>query len=88
MRLPWQPREYVRTCDECGTTWSVPARAARRRIRSISSFDAAPRGVNSGDRGGLARQVASIEDANQVWETARQCPKCGSERFTQRAARG
>ena len=23
MRLPWQPREYERTCDNCGYTWRV-----------------------------------------------------------------
>ena len=24
MRLPWQPREYKRTCGNCGYAWRVP----------------------------------------------------------------
>jgi hypothetical protein len=88
MRLPWPPREYVRTCGECGTSWRVPARAARRRFRSVSFFDVAPHGVTSSSRRNLARAVASIEAGNQVSQTTRQCPKCGCETFTQRAARG
>lgn len=90
MRFPWQPREYSRTCDECGYRWPVPRSAARRRIRSISALDAAPGGIRAGGRGGargeLAAQTESIGAENQAWEVFRQCPKCGSERYTQQSA--
>jgi len=52
-------------------------------MRSISVFDVAPHGVQTSRSGSLARQVASIETGNQLFQTSRQCPKCGSERFTQ-----
>ena len=47
-------------------------------------FNAAPtsRSLNE-----LARQVASISAANQVFETYEHCPECGSDRFTQHAVR-
>jgi predicted RNA-binding Zn-ribbon protein involved in translation (DUF1610 family) len=94
MRFPWQPREYSRTCDECGYRWPVPRSAARRRIRSISALDAAPGGIRGGGRGAgrggvrgeLAAQTASIGAENQTWEVFRQCPKCGSERYTEQRA--
>jgi uncharacterized paraquat-inducible protein A len=86
MRFPWQPREYERTCAECGCTWRVPRLSARRRLRSISMMS-----VTSGtriDRAELAREVASGEAANQSAEALRHCPDCGADHFTQRAVRG
>jgi len=44
MRLPWQAREFERTCSECGYTWRVPRSAARRR-RGIPDYSHMPRGT-------------------------------------------
>ena len=86
MRLPWQPKEFERTCAECGYTWRVPRSAAHKRVGSISMFSVAtPRNV---DRGELARQVSAAEAANGPAGALRQCPKCGSAEFSQRALRG
>lgn len=47
-------------------------------------FNAPP---NSGARGELARQVASISAENQTLEVYQHCPECGADRFTQHADR-
>ena len=86
VRFAWQRSDVARTCEECGYTWRVPRSAARRRIRSISMFNAAPN-QRTLNRDELARQVASISAANQVFETYEHCPECGADRFTQHAAR-
>ena len=84
MRFVWQRPDVARTCEECGYTWRVPRSAARRRIRSISLFNAAP---NAQSRRELARQVTSISAGNQTFEIYEHCPECGAARFTQHAAR-
>ena len=84
MRFVWQRADLARTCEKCGYTWRVPRSAARRRVRSISMFNAAP---NSRSLNELARQVASISAENQVFETYEHCPECGADRFTQHAVR-
>ncbi len=82
MRLPWQAREYERTCDNCGYTWRVPRSAARHRVRSISMIStASPRSI---DRVELAREVNSIAAENQLTEGFRHCPRCDAEQFEQR----
>jgi ribosomal protein S27AE len=86
VRLPWQPEDYARTCGKCGYTWRVPRSAARRRIRSISAFLVAPN-ARSIDRRELARQVESISMEKEAVEVFRHCPECGSDQFTQHAAR-
>jgi DNA-directed RNA polymerase subunit M/transcription elongation factor TFIIS len=86
MRLPWQPREFERTCAECGYVWRVPRSAARRRVGSISMISVATQtGV---DRAELAREVSAASTANQPAEVLRRCPKCGADKFSQRALRG
>jgi rRNA maturation protein Nop10 len=84
VRFTWRRPDLARTCEECGYTWRVPRPAGRRRIRSISMFNAAP---NSQGRRDLARQVASISAANHTYEIYEHCPECGAARFTQHAAR-
>ena len=84
MRFVWQQPDLVRTCEECGYTWRVLRSAAKRRLRSISMFNAAP---NSQSRRELARQVASISAENQTVEAYQHCPERGTERFTQHAVR-
>jgi hypothetical protein len=86
MRFPWQPREYARTCAECGHSWRVPRWAAQPRVRSISGMSVASR--TTIDRGELTREVDSVAAANQSADTYRHCPKCGADHFTQRALRG
>jgi DNA-directed RNA polymerase subunit M/transcription elongation factor TFIIS len=86
MRVPWQPREYARTCAECGYIWRVPRWAAQRRVRSISMISVASR--TAIDRGELTRKVQSASAANLSADTFRHCPKCGADHFTQRALHG
>ncbi len=85
MRLPWQVREYARTCAECGYTWRVPRSAARRRVRSISMISTASR--TNIDRSELAREISSISAENELAGTFRRCPACGAEQFTQQPCR-
>jgi ribosomal protein S27AE len=81
MRWPWQAREYARTCTNCGYTWQVPRAAARRRFRPVSMISvASPKSI---DRGELVREISAISADNQLTNTYRQCPKCGSEQFEQ-----
>jgi len=84
VRFVWQRPDVARTCEECGYTWRVPRSAARRRVRSITMFNASP---NSQSRRDLARQVASISAANQTLEIYEHCPECGADRFTQHPVR-
>jgi DNA-directed RNA polymerase subunit M/transcription elongation factor TFIIS len=84
MRFPWQPREYTRTCAECGYSWQVPRSAARRHFRSISMLSVASRAQHV-DRGELNREMRSISAGNQRTEVYRHCPKCGADHFTQRS---
>ena len=86
MRFPWQPREYARTCAECGYIWRVPRWAAHPRVGSISMISVATR--RTIDRGELAREIESASAANQSAGTFQRCPKCGADHFTQRAWRG
>jgi hypothetical protein len=85
VRFVWRRPDLARTCEECGYTWRVPRSAARRRVRSITMFNASP---NSQSRRDLARQVASISAANQTLQIYEHCPECGADRFTQHAVRG
>jgi len=86
MRFPWQPREYARTCAECGYIWRVPRWAAQRRVRSISMISVASRATI--DRGELTRKVQSASGANQSADTFRHCPRCEADHFTQRTLHG
>jgi DNA-directed RNA polymerase subunit M/transcription elongation factor TFIIS len=86
MRLPWQPKEFERTCAECGYLWRVPRSASRRRIGSISMFSVAT--LRSVDRAELGREVRSASIANQPARALGQCPRCGAAKFAQRAVRG
>ena len=89
MRLPWQAREYERTCEACGCTWRVPRAYARRHVQSISGFLVAPTG--RGSLGGMNRtelntEIQSGMAISEQRESFRHCPKCGSDRYTQHSA--
>jgi ribosomal protein S27AE len=79
--MPWQAKEYERTCTNCGYSWRVPRSAARKRMRSISMIStASPTRI---DRAELDREVSSIAAGNQVTEAFRHCPRCAAEQFGQ-----
>jgi hypothetical protein len=96
MRLPWQARTYERTCSDCGETWQVPRQFARRHVQGISAFNVAQmsrRPIIRGGRGDavdwtqLNTEVRASMAVGQQSTAFRVCPKCGSERYTQRPIR-
>jgi hypothetical protein len=84
MRLPWQARDYQRVCADCGHTWRVPRQFARRRVQSISGMSVASR--RRIDRSELQREIESSMAISEEAEAFASCPRCGSDRYTQRAA--
>jgi len=84
MRLPWQAREFERTCAECGYTWRVPRSAARRR-RGISAFSYAPRGLYSVPDN--SQEIAASEAVSAVSAAYAHCPRCDCDRYTQQPVR-
>jgi hypothetical protein len=94
MSLPWQAREFERTCADCGYVWRVPRQFARRRFQSISSFTTrVPRMRGRAldpygpDYSQLNAEVQAIEETNQEIEAFKACPKCSSRHFAQRVVR-
>ena len=90
MRLPWQAREYERTCRDCGCAWRVPRPYARRHVQSISGFRVAPsgRGTLGGmDRNELSTEIQSSMAISEQRESFRRCPKCGSGSYRQHPVR-
>ena len=96
MHLPWPARTYERTCLDCGTTWQVPRRLARRYLQGISAFNVAGQSRRPIIRGRpgdavdwteLNTEVQASMAAGQQSAAFRVCPKCGSERYTQRPVR-
>lgn len=97
MRLPWQ-RDRIRHCSTCGEEWRVP-RALAKRYRP-SKWG---RGIAPADHLGMqgAQFDASIryqldaaqakssqaEDLMALTDRLRQCPKCGSEDYSERKAK-
>ena len=88
MRLPWQAREYERTCNDCGWSWRVPRQLARRRVQSISGFSVTSGGIQTAaDRAELNAEVRSSMAMGEQAEAFRECPKCGSVNYSQHRAR-
>jgi hypothetical protein len=96
MRLPWPARAYERTCSDCGTTWQVPRRFVRRYLQGISSWNVAEQSRRPIVRGGpgdavdwteLNTEVQASQAVSEQSAAFRVCPKCGSDRYTQRRAR-
>jgi predicted RNA-binding Zn-ribbon protein involved in translation (DUF1610 family) len=88
MRLPWQAREYERTCDDCGWSWRVPRQLARRRVQPISGFSVTSGGIQTAaDRAELNAEVQSSMVMGEQAEAFRECPKCGSVNYSQHRAR-
>ena len=92
MRIRWRAREYERTCDQCGCSWRAPRSGQRK---PISGFSVAPRGVPQGLATGQFNPVVPDSDPELVSSEAiskaaaafGRCPKCGSDRYTQRLVR-
>jgi ribosomal protein S27AE len=85
MRLPWQPREYERTCGNCGYAWRVPRSVVK--TRPISGFTGAAHRSRISRAGVADPRVAGSEAIDEVEEAYRLCPRCGSDRYTQQPVR-
>lgn len=90
VRLPWQAREYERTCAKCGYTWRVPRSAVHK---PISGFNSAPRG-RPVSLGGIdpvvpasEPELVSSEAISEVAAAYGHCPKCSSDYYKQRPIR-
>ncbi len=77
---------YDRTCTDCGYGWRVPRAFARRKWHALSSLSPAG-GLNGYTDAELNAAIQSSMAINRQAETFRRCPKCGSERHSQRPAR-
>ena len=90
VRLPWQAREYERTCAKCGYAWRVPRSAVHK---PISGFSSAPRGrpVSLGGVNPVVpaseAELVSSEAISEVAAAYEQCLKCGSDYYKQRTVR-
>jgi len=80
VRIPWLAREYKRTCSDCGHVWQVPKWAVhppRKTLPAGRQFD--------------SMRTAEVVTANaELGEKAavfRQCAKCGSVHYKERAVR-
>jgi len=90
VRIPWRAREYERTCANCGYVWHAPRPA---RVKPIAGFSAAPRG-RPVSLGGIdpvvpdtEPELVGSEEISQAAAAFAQCPKCGSDDYTERRAR-
>ena len=90
MRILWRANEYERTCADCGYAWRVPRSAVHK---PITGFGMAPRGrpVTLGGLNPVVAdsepEIAASEAIGEVAAAYAECPKCGSEHYTQRPAR-
>lgn len=97
MHLPWPARQYERTCADCGYSWRVPRYFARRHGISYFLIGQGGGGFKSGlagraggpaiDEAELNREIQSSAKMDERAESFRECPKCGSEQYSQRPVR-
>ena len=78
-------RTVLRTCMDCGETWTLDAGAVRLGMGGRRGFGL-PRGaIRSSIRGlptdALAAAYAELEQQNEAIAESRTCPKCGSVHF-------
>lgn len=86
-------REWVRTCNECGYSWRLPRKIARRGIRGMSAITFTGRTAGAGYGGANRSPIstsgvrADIVARAELMEGFRICAKCGVDDFSQRPAR-
>jgi hypothetical protein len=88
MRIPGLSGDYERTCADCGYAWPVPRGLARKRLRSVSAVSIGQPRSGRLDRAELKREVRADMASNQQAQAFAQCPKCGSENYSDRRRRG
>lgn len=80
MHIPGLAQEYERTCQDCGQTWRVPRWAAYPHMQGLPMR-----------RSGLGDSADAVVEANaeraERAASLRNCPKCESDHYKQRAIR-
>lgn len=88
MHIPGLAQEYERTCQDCGQTWRVPRWAAYPHMQGLPGMW---RGADSLTPGTVAGATRSVVEANaeraERAAALRNCPKCESDHYKQRAIR-
>jgi hypothetical protein len=80
MHIPGLAQEYERTCEDCGQSWRVPRWAAYPHMQGLPMR-----------RSGLGDSANAVVEANaeraERAASFRNCPKCESDHYKQRAIR-
>ena len=92
MRLPWQVRQYERTCADCGYSWRVPRQFARHHFMTGTGYSSGQRGKlyprdANPEAGSRAEDRQAAKMKAQEAEDLTTCPHCSSENYSQRPAR-
>ena len=78
-------REWERTCAECGCTWRVPRKIARRGIRGMSGLSVHGQTLSArSSNAALGSLRSGIGARAELMEGYQICAKCGVDDFTQR----
>jgi hypothetical protein len=80
MHIPGLAHEYERTCEDCGQTWRVPRWAAYPHMQGLPMDGPA---VAARAEGVVAANAELAERAAAL----RNCPRCESDHYKQRAIR-
>jgi hypothetical protein len=83
MHIPGLAQEYERTCDDCGTSWRVPRRAAHPHMQGLPMTGGSAVAVEAQTEAVIAANAELAEKAAAF----RRCPKCESDHYKQRAIR-
>jgi hypothetical protein len=89
MPLTWPVLQYERTCADCGHTWRVPRRFARKRLLSMPGVVGGSRlilGSTYPYQGPAAADLAAGMRIGTEFDAHRTCQECGSRHYSQRRA--